>query len=144
MSSTGDMSGRELTPVENQRFVRDEGRVKRGFWNKARRNLNRVPFLIDLLSAYFCAGDSATPLRVKATLVAALAYFVVPTDLLPDFIAGIGFSDDATVLYAAINTVASHIKPLHRDRAAALLARWRADPGHGDLGHGGPHATDET
>ena len=56
-------------------------------------------------------------------LIAALAYFVVPTDLIPDFIASIGFTDDAAVLLAAIQTVTPHIKDGHRTQARAAL--WR-------------------
>jgi uncharacterized membrane protein YkvA (DUF1232 family) len=37
--------------------------------------------------------------------------------------AGIGYGDDASVLFAAISIVRRHIKPAHRERAAAALAR---------------------
>jgi uncharacterized membrane protein YkvA (DUF1232 family) len=59
--------------------------------------------------------------RVKGVLLAALAYFVIPTDVIPDFVAGLGFTDDAAVLAAAISMVARHITPLHRERARAAL-----------------------
>jgi len=36
--------------------------------------------------------------RTKAIAAAALIYFVLPTDLTPDFIPGIGYVDDAMVL----------------------------------------------
>jgi uncharacterized membrane protein YkvA (DUF1232 family) len=45
----------------------------------------------------------------------AIVYFIVPTDLVPDFLAGIGYGDDASVLFAAISTVRGHIKPAHRE-----------------------------
>lgn len=101
---------------------RDEGVVRRGFWPKLRRVVRRIPFTDDLLSAYYCATDPKTPSYVKAILMAAVAYFVVPTDLVPDFIAGLGFTDDATVLLTAVSTVGSAIKDEHRDKAAAALA----------------------
>ncbi len=102
---------------------RQEARVKAGFWGKVRRLLGRVPFLEDAAAAYYCATDPATPVRVKAVLIAALAYFVVPADLIPDFIASIGFTDDAAVLLAAIQTVTPHIKDGHRAQARAALRR---------------------
>ena len=95
--------------------------VERGFWKKLLKMAGRIPFAEDAAAAYFCAADPATPSRVKAILLAALAYFVVPTDIIPDFIAGIGFTDDAAVLAMAISLVSSQIKPEHRRRARAAL-----------------------
>ena len=101
---------------------RNAAKVERGFWKKLRRGVGRVPFLEDAVSAYYCAFDPQTPRSVKAMLLAALAYFVVPTDLIPDFIAGLGFTDDATVLYATVGLVTSHIRDRHREQARRRLA----------------------
>ncbi len=103
--------------------ARDARRVGRGFWPKLRRTVGRIPFTDDLLAAYYCATDRSTPGYVKAVLFAALAYFVVPTDLIPDFIAAFGYTDDASVLAGAIATVRRHMTPAHRGRAAAYLER---------------------
>ena len=73
---------------------RDAERVLRGFWKKAGQVAAGLPFAEDLLTAYYCAFDHATPLQVKAALVGALAYFVMPFDLRPDFLPLIGFGDD--------------------------------------------------
>ena len=93
------------------------------FWPKLRRTIGLIPFTDDLLAAYYCATDRTTPAYVKAVLLAALAYFVVPTDLIPDFIAAFGYTDDASVLAGAIAAVHRHISPAHRARAAAYLER---------------------
>ncbi|GAB4359191.1 MAG: hypothetical protein Kow00114_11930 [Kiloniellaceae bacterium] len=125
------MSGRDLIPYdptrdpaaqEPQAMRRNEARVERGFWTKLRRGVGRVPFLEDAVSAYFCAFDPATPRPVKAMLLAALAYFVVPADMIPDFVAGLGFTDDATVLFATLRLVAGNITPRHRRLARRRLA----------------------
>ena len=107
-----------------------------GFWNKVRRTLGRVPFLDEAVAAYYCAADPKTPRRVQAVLVGALGYFVVPTDMIPDFIAGLGFSDDAAVLAAAIGAVRRHITDDHRARARGALGRL-ADPGGREPAEGG-------
>jgi uncharacterized membrane protein YkvA (DUF1232 family) len=101
--------------------ARNEARVKRDFWSKLRRYLGRIPFAEDLLAAYYCATDSETPIRARGLLFAALAYFILPTDLIPDFLAGLGFSDDATVLMMAIAMIRSHMKPEHRAAARKAL-----------------------
>src|SRR3546814_14721632 len=96
------MTGTGLVPYDPDKYRRDEARVDGGFWAKLRRHGRRVPFLGDAVAAYYCARDPRTPLRVKATLMAALAYFVMPADMVPDLIAGLGFTHDAAVLPAAI------------------------------------------
>lgn len=100
--------------------------VREGFVAKLRRTLGRVPFAEEACAAYYCAIDPATPARVRAILIGALAYFVVPTDALPDFVAMLGFTDDATVFWLAIQAVSGHIREPHRGRARALLDRERA------------------
>ena len=103
------------------RLASDEAPMRRSFWRKLRRTLGRIPFTEDLLAAYYCATDRGTPSYVKAVLVGAIAYFIVPTDMIPDFIATLGYTDDAAVLYAAISVVSRHMKPEHRAKARALL-----------------------
>jgi uncharacterized membrane protein YkvA (DUF1232 family) len=100
----------------------DEARVRRDFWAKAKRVAGKLPFAEELLAAYFCAFDYATPVQVKAALVAALAYFVLPFDVVPDILPLVGYSDDAAVLVAALRMVAGHIKPEHREAARRALA----------------------
>jgi uncharacterized membrane protein YkvA (DUF1232 family) len=106
-----------------ERVAAEEDYVRRRFWRKARRVAASLPFAEDLLAAYYCAFDRETPLQVKAALVGALAYFVLPTDAIPDVLPILGYSDDAAVLYAAVRLVASHITPVHRQAARMALKR---------------------
>ncbi len=101
---------------------RNAAKVEKGFWVKLRRSLGQLPFLEEAVSAYYCAFDPRTPRPVKAMLLAALAYFVVPSDMIPDFVAGLGFTDDATVLFATLRIVSGHINERHRDAARRRLA----------------------
>jgi uncharacterized membrane protein YkvA (DUF1232 family) len=104
--------GRALVPMPGQ-----ERLVKRRFWEKVRRTLGRVPFLDHAVAAYYAATDPATPRAAKGVLMAALAYFVVPVDFVPDILAGIGFSDDATVVLMAVQALAPHIGKRHYESA---------------------------
>ena len=99
----------------------DESALRRNFWRKLGRVLVQVPFAEDLLAAYYCAFDRGTPAHVKATLVGAIAYFVLPIDAIPDVLPVLGFTDDAAVLATAIKLVANHISPLHREAARNAL-----------------------
>jgi uncharacterized membrane protein YkvA (DUF1232 family) len=100
----------------------EESAFRDQFWRKARRVAASVPFAEDLLTAYYCAFDRATPLPVKASLVGALAYFIMPIDAIPDVIPLLGFTDDAAILAAAIQLMATHIRPEHRVAAKDKLA----------------------
>jgi uncharacterized membrane protein YkvA (DUF1232 family) len=102
----------------------DYDALRHRFWRKTRRVAASIPFAEDLLAAYYCAFDQATPLPVKMSLMAALAYFVLPFDAIPDVLPVLGFTDDAAVLASTIKLVASHIRPEHRAVAKAKLAEF--------------------
>jgi uncharacterized membrane protein YkvA (DUF1232 family) len=119
--------GKEVGPYDPVSYAQDSERVADGFWDKVRKTLGRVPFVEEAVAAYFCAADAKTPLQVKAILVGALAYFVIPADMIPDFIAGLGFTDDAAVFYAALRTVAPHIQARHREQARRALKGLEAE-----------------
>ena len=100
----------------------DDRALRRSFWRKLRRVAAQIPFAEDLLAAYYCAFDRATPLQVKGALLGAIAYFILPIDAIPDFLPALGYTDDAAVLLAAIKLVAGHITPVHHDAARESLA----------------------
>jgi uncharacterized membrane protein YkvA (DUF1232 family) len=103
-----------------------ENALRQNFWRKLARVVAQIPFADDLLAAYYCAFDRDTPTHVKATLVAAIAYFVLPVDAIPDFLPVIGFTDDAAVVATAIKLVTNHITPRHREQAKIKLAELSA------------------
>jgi uncharacterized membrane protein YkvA (DUF1232 family) len=111
----------------DQHTPQDEARVKRAFWSKAKRVASKLPFAEDLLAAYYCAFDHATPLQLKAALIGALAYFVLPFDAIPDMLPLLGYTDDASVLLTALRMVAAHLRPEHREAARRALARGLDD-----------------
>lgn len=98
-----------------------EADVREKFWRTAKKAARHVPFMDEVVAAYYCALDRNTPLRAKAILLAALGYFILPTDTIPDFIFGLGFTDDIAVLTAAITAVRAHITPAHRLAAQEAL-----------------------
>lgn len=108
-----------------RRLAANEQAARRKFWRKLRGLAASLPFAEDLLAAHYCAFDRRTPAHVKAVLLGAIAYFVVPSDLIPDYIPMIGYTDDAAVLATAINLVASHLTTDHREAARRLLSRLR-------------------
>jgi len=104
----------------------NEQLVARGFWPKVRRVAARVPFAAEALSVWYCVQDAQTPAAAKGMMLAGLAYFVMPADAIPDFIAGLGYTDDAAVFTALLALVGRHIRPQHRAAARDAIDRLRA------------------
>ena len=122
LTLTNGPLGMDRDPAVNrQKLEADEAVVRGGFRRKIRATIGRVPFVEDAVAAFYCGVDSGTPLYVKAMLMGAIAYFITPTDVIPDFIAAMGYTDDAAVLMAAIRAVGSNLKPHHRERARRFL-----------------------
>lgn len=119
--------GEILAPVKSSDSKRKERVVRRNFWRTLRRAAGQVPFSEDAVAGFYCALDRETPPRVRGILLAALAYFVMPLDVVPDFLAGFGFTDDVTVLLAALTAVKANIRPAHRLAARQALMNVERD-----------------
>lgn len=122
--STDDVKfGDILLPGEDDETIRrQEKTVREKFWGVLRKYARHIPFARDAVAAFYCATDPATPRRVKGILLAALGYFILPLDAIPDILTVIGFTDDLAVLTTAIAMVRGHMKPEHYDKADAALA----------------------
>lgn len=105
-----------------RRAARDEAGILAEALALARKLARALPFSEDVLAAYYCVRDKRTSARVKLILLAALAYFVMPIDAIPDIIPVLGYTDDAAVMAAAIAAVRGAILPEHRDSARELIA----------------------
>jgi uncharacterized membrane protein YkvA (DUF1232 family) len=68
--------------------------------------------------------DGATPHQARLTVLAALTYLVLPTDLIPDFIPAAGFGDDMVALTALLGLCSRHITPQIKERAQRKLDLW--------------------
>lgn len=113
--------GEILRPGSCEEQARQEEEVRASFFHTVRRALRSIPFMEDVVAAYYCALDPQTPAASRGILLAALAYFVLPMDVVPDFILGLGFTDDIAVLWAAFRTVRENIRPEHYRRARETL-----------------------
>ncbi|MBN9673965.1 YkvA family protein [Roseibium aggregatum] len=105
-----------LGPEEDQKKS-----VRQKLLATARKAARQIPFMEDVVAGYYCALDPATPTKVRATALAALAYFVLPLDAVPDLILAVGFADDATVLMGALAMIRSHMREDHYQAARDAL-----------------------
>ncbi len=99
----------------------------RRFRRKLAAVFARIPFAEEITAAWLCARDPATPAHVRRVLLGAVAYFVLPADLVPDLLAGVGFTDDAAVVALVLSTLGRHVRPEHREEARRWIARLREE-----------------
>ncbi|WP_082640165.1 YkvA family protein [Aureimonas sp. N4] len=122
--------GEILPPGSEAEQRQQEASVRRGFFKTMKRAMRHIPFAEDVVASYYCALDSKTPAASRGILLAALAYFVLPFDAIPDFIVGLGYTDDMAILLAAFTAVRNNIRPEHYDKAREVLTPDEA-PGEG-------------
>ena len=67
------------------------------------------------------ALDPFTPTQVRVSLMAALAYLIMPFDLFPDFMPLVGYSDDFVALTAVLSIWSKYMTPSIRSRAESKL-----------------------
>ncbi|MBK6286203.1 MAG: DUF1232 domain-containing protein [Gammaproteobacteria bacterium] len=77
-----------------------------------------------VLWLYYAAQRPDVPRWAKLTIYAALAYFVLPTDAVPDLLPAIGYADDLGALSAALLTVAAYVDEDVKQQARLRLQTW--------------------
>jgi len=110
-----------MEPRENETFV------KKNFWSKVKQVGAKIPFLKDVIAMYYCLMDENTPLAAKASIALALVYFISPIDAIPDFIAALGFTDDAGVIATTLLLIKSQLKEVHYELANQYLAQEKQE-----------------
>ena len=66
--------------------------------------------LVELLKAYATGKYRDVPTKSLLLVAAGILYFVTPIDVMPDFLLGVGYLDDLTVLTYVIGLVREEIE----------------------------------
>jgi len=85
------------------------------------------------LLLYYVTRDPQVPTGEKLKIYGALGYFILPVDLIPDTIIGLGFTDDLAALAWALHSVNRYITPDTERRARERLREWFGDYDEQDL-----------
>jgi uncharacterized membrane protein YkvA (DUF1232 family) len=102
-------------------------RFKAGRWYSAGRFWRKITHyalvagrktVLTSLTLFHCLRDKDTPSWAKGIIMGALGYLVLPVDLIPDVIPGIGFTDDWAALVAALGAVSMYVKDEHKLKAS--------------------------
>ena len=93
-----------------------------GIKEKIKQNLLRIASILHpVATLYFCATDSDVPFGKKAIAFAALTYFIMPIDAIPDALPVAGFTDDIAMITGAIASLGSVITQDHKEQADEWL-----------------------
>ena len=76
------------------------------------------------LLLHYAVRNPATPAWARRVIYGALAYLVLPLDAIPDFLPGVGYTDDLSVIAAALAAVAYYITPEVKQQAEQATNRW--------------------
>lgn len=91
------------------------------FWDKLKSAASSAGKTVvkNALILYYLMLDPNVPFQYKAMIMGALGYFILPVDLVPDFIPVAGYADDAAVLVALIKLLHDNITPEIKAKAQA-------------------------
>lgn len=94
--------------------------------DKLRRFAGRAgqKLVYGVLLLYYCMVSPAVPLKKKASIAAALGYFIFPFDFLPDLLPLVGFADDLTVILFALKQISTALTPEIRKQAREKMQKW--------------------
>ncbi|SDT96891.1 Uncharacterized membrane protein YkvA, DUF1232 family [Halopseudomonas salegens] len=108
--------------VENSAHAYSEG----GFWQKlsAAARLAGRDVVERALWLFYTAKSPLTPAWARATIYAALGYFILPVDAVPDMLPMVGYTDDLAMLVAAYSAVSEYITRDTKAKAKEQLDRW--------------------
>jgi uncharacterized membrane protein YkvA (DUF1232 family) len=81
------------------------------FWTKVQKFSKRAgtSVVYAVLLLYYTLQKPDVPLKVKATIVGTLGYFILPLDIIPDLAVGVGYADDLCVVIFALIQVALYV-----------------------------------
>lgn len=97
------------------------------FWDKVAKVAKKagIKTIYQALRLYYTIHK--LPIEKKAIVLGGLGYFIFPADLIPDVIVGLGFTDDATVLFAIYNSLKDYLDEETEVKAKEQLANWFGD-----------------
>ncbi|MES1924598.1 YkvA family protein [Salinisphaera sp. T31B1] len=102
------------------------------FWSKVSRVARRAGYelLEKALWLHYAAQRPSTPAWARATAYGALGYFILPFDAIPDWLFGLGLTDDLGALTLAVITLSQYIDSDVRRRTSQKLDTWFDRPAH--------------
>ena len=111
------LSGRVVKEFEDKKYKDEYSEDK--FMEKVKRVFLKAGKLVVYAAflLFYALKDPNIPMKAKATIIAALGYFIAPFDVIADVIPVVGFGDDFAAIMAAIGVIAIYITPETKEKA---------------------------
>ncbi|RKY92981.1 MAG: DUF1232 domain-containing protein [Ignavibacteriae bacterium] len=87
----------------------DEEYVEENLWAKLEKSGKKISFAKDIVALYNFMKDPLVRWHRKAIVIAALIYFIVPLDTIPDLTPFFGYLDDLGVITALLKYLGSEL-----------------------------------
>lgn len=116
------MNNKKIKNIEQYSTNYSESRL----WSKIKEVVKTAgkKIIYSVLILYYVLREPDTPMQYKSLIIGTLGYFILPIDLIPDIMSGIGYTDDAAALATCIETVKACITPKIEQMANDKLAEW--------------------
>lgn len=98
--------------------------------NVARKAGVKIIYIVLLL--YYSTLDKELPVKDRLLVIAALGYFILPVDIIPDALPG-GFADDSAALIFVLKQVWNNLTPETHHKARERLTSWFGPVSDSDL-----------
>lgn len=82
-----------------------------------------VKIVYAVLILYYATLDKDIPVKDRLMILAALGYFILPVDLIPDALPG-GFADDMAALVFVLKQVWGNLTPSTMQKARDRVREW--------------------
>ena len=96
------------------------------FWAKLPRSARKLGRLglRQALRLYYVLKRPDLPGKTRAMIYGALGYFILPTDILPDILPILGFTDDLGLLAAVFMAASQYMDDEVNAKAEAKVIEW--------------------
>ena len=97
-----------------------------GLWSKVKSVAKKagIKTIYMVLLLHYVLKSPNVSIEDKAKIYGALGYFILPIDLIPDFIPIVGYSDDVAALAYALHAAWKNVTPEIKQQAQQKLRSW--------------------
>ena len=120
MSKRFDVTKVDLT---DDKYAREYNENR--LWNKIKKVAKKagIKVIYYVMVLFYALKSDNVSIGEKALIIAALGYFILPIDMIPDFTPIVGYGDDAAVLYGLIQKL-DCIDERVKAQAKSKLKEW--------------------
>lgn len=105
----GDLDQLDFGGKSEEDVEEDMEYVEENLWAKLEKGGKKISFARDIVALYNFMKDPLVRWHRKAIVVAALIYFIVPLDMIPDLTPFFGYMDDLGVITALLKYLGSEL-----------------------------------